>query len=105
LNREIGCEGVEWGKWLRVWSNHRTFVKRFSRSGHFLDHCWVFQERLDCSKLWCIVLFIHQSLYSALLGPGHFFSFVILYAVGRTAWTGDQTVARPLPIHRTTQTE
>jgi hypothetical protein len=28
-----------------------------------------------------------------------------LYAVGRTPWTGDQPVARPLPTHRTTQTQ
>jgi hypothetical protein len=34
-----------------------------------------------------------------------FFSFLILYTVGRTPWTGDQTVARPLPIPRTTQTQ
>jgi hypothetical protein len=40
-----------------------------------------------------------------LLGPGGFFSFVILYTVGRTPWTGDQPVARPLPKHRTTQTQ
>jgi hypothetical protein len=34
-----------------------------------------------------------------------FFSFLILYTVGRIPWTGDQPVARPLPIHRTTQTQ
>jgi hypothetical protein len=34
---------------------------------------------------------------------GRFFSFLILYTVGRTPWTGDQPVARPLPTHRTTQ--
>jgi hypothetical protein len=34
-----------------------------------------------------------------------FFSFLILYTVGRTPWTGDQPVERPLPIHRTTQTQ
>jgi hypothetical protein len=34
---------------------------------------------------------------------GRCFSFLILYAVGRTPWTGDQPVARPLPTHRTTQ--
>jgi hypothetical protein len=34
----------------------------------------------------------------------HFFSFLILYKVGRISWTGDQLVARPLPTHRTTQT-
>jgi hypothetical protein len=31
------------------------------------------------------------------------FSFVILWTVGRTPWTGDQPVARPLPTHRTTR--
>jgi hypothetical protein len=36
--------------------------------------------------------------------PGRFFSFLILYAVGRTPWTGNQPVARQLPTHRTTQT-
>jgi hypothetical protein len=40
-----------------------------------------------------------------LFGPWPFFSFLILYTVGRTPWTGDQPVERPLPIHRTTQTQ
>jgi hypothetical protein len=40
-------------------------------------------------------------LYSRLLGLGCFFSFLILYTVGRTPWTEDQPVARPLPTHRT----
>jgi hypothetical protein len=31
-----------------------------------------------------------------------FFSFLILYTDGRTPWTGNQPVARPLPIYRTT---
>jgi hypothetical protein len=34
-----------------------------------------------------------------------FFSFIILYTVGRTPWTGNQPVARPLPTHRTAQTQ
>jgi hypothetical protein len=39
------------------------------------------------------------------VAPGRFFSFVIYtQSVGRTPWTGDQSVARPLPTHRTTQT-
>jgi hypothetical protein len=37
--------------------------------------------------------------------PGRFFSFVILYTFGRTSWTGNQPVTRPLPTHRTTQTQ
>jgi hypothetical protein len=51
------------------------------------------------------ISFIHQWLYSFLLDPGLSFSFVIFfYAEGRTHWTGDQPVTRPLPTHRTTQT-
>jgi hypothetical protein len=40
-----------------------------------------------------------------LLDLGRFSSFLILYTVGRTPWTGDQHVTRPLPTHRTTQTQ
>jgi hypothetical protein len=36
---------------------------------------------------------------------GRFFSFLILYTVGRAPWTEDQPVARPLPAHRTAQTQ
>jgi hypothetical protein len=36
---------------------------------------------------------------------GRYFSFLILYTVGRTPWTGDQPVARPLPTRGTTQTQ
>jgi hypothetical protein len=49
-------------------------------------------------------VWIHLCLYGSaalLLDFGHFFSFLILYTVGRTPWTGDQPVARPLPTHRT----
>jgi hypothetical protein len=50
---------------------------------------------------------IHPSTYGStvlLLDLGCFFSFLILYTVGRTSWTGDQPVVRPLPTHRITQT-
>jgi hypothetical protein len=48
------------------------------------------------------------SIYSStvlLLNLGRFFSFLILYTVGRTPWKGDQPIARPLPTHRTTETQ
>jgi hypothetical protein len=32
-----------------------------------------------------------------------FWNLWIYWTVGRTPWTGDQPVARPLPIYRTTQ--
>jgi hypothetical protein len=34
-----------------------------------------------------------------------FFSFLIVYTVGRTHWIGDQLVSRPLTAHRTAQTQ
>jgi hypothetical protein len=43
-------------------------------------------------------------LYSP-CGPWPLSQFLNLYKVGRALWTGDQSVARPLPTHRTTQTE
>jgi hypothetical protein len=49
-------------------------------------------------------LSIYPWLYSP-CGPWPLFQFLNLYTVGRTPWTGDQPVARPLPTHRTTQTE
>jgi hypothetical protein len=52
-----------------------------------------------------IYLSIYLWLYSPLLDPGCFVSFSILYEVGRTPWTGNQHVARPLPTHRSTQTQ
>jgi hypothetical protein len=46
----------------------------------------------------CPSSFIHQWLYSPLLGPDLFFRFVIFfYTNSRTPWTSDQLIARPLP--------
>jgi hypothetical protein len=48
---------------------------------------------------------IYLWLYRPLLDINRFFSSLILYTVCTTPWTGDQPVARPLPTHRTTQTQ
>jgi hypothetical protein len=50
---------------------------------------------------------MNLSIYgsTAFVDLGLFFSFLILYTAGRTPWTEDQPVARPLPTHRTTQTQ
>jgi hypothetical protein len=48
----------------------------------------------------CIYLWLYNPL-----DLGRFFSFLIVYTVGRTPWTRDRPVARPLPTHRTTQTQ
>jgi hypothetical protein len=47
---------------------------------------------------------IYLWLYSP-CGPWQLFQFLNLYTVGRTSWTGDQSLARPLPAHMTTQTQ
>jgi hypothetical protein len=60
---------------------------------------WFRDVSTDITKL-----SIHDSKV-LMLDLGRFFSFLILYTVSRTAWTGDQPVARPLHTHRTTQTK
>jgi hypothetical protein len=35
--------------------------------------------------------------FTVLVDLGHFFSFLNLHTVGKTPWTGEQHVARPLP--------
>jgi hypothetical protein len=39
------------------------------------------------------------------VGPWPLYLFPYLYTISRTPWTGDQSVARPLPAHRTAQTQ
>jgi hypothetical protein len=46
-----------------------------------------------------------QWLFQPIQGPGLLFSSVIIFTDRRTPWTSDQPVARPLPKHRTTQTQ
>jgi hypothetical protein len=52
-------------------------------------------------------MLLRLSIYgcTAQFGPWKIFQFLNLSTVGRTPWTGDQPVARPLPTHRTTQTQ
>jgi hypothetical protein len=74
---------------------------------------WIGVEGGD--TLYCLPYFLwpwtyyyfyyYYCLYSPLLGLGRYFSFLTLYTVCRTPWTGDQPVTRPLPTHRTTQTQ
>jgi hypothetical protein len=52
-----------------------------------------------------LLLLLLLLLYGLFWGLGRLFRFFILYTVGRTHLTRDQPVARPLPTHRTTQTQ
>jgi hypothetical protein len=60
-------------------------------------YVWIFAGKSEGRIHSFIYLFIHQWLYSPLLGPGLFFSCVIFF------YTDGRPVARPLPTHRTTQ--
>jgi hypothetical protein len=53
-----------------------------------------------------IFSFIHLSIaLQPVVGPSPLLQFrKLFYTVGRTPWTSDQPVARPLPTHRTTRT-
>jgi hypothetical protein len=50
-------------------------------------------------------LFIYLSTALQPLWTLAAFQFLNLYTVGRTPWTSEKPVARPLPTHRTTQTQ
>jgi hypothetical protein len=63
-----------------------------------------------CLSSWLYAyLSIYLSIYLWIYSPCEpwpfFFRFLSLYTDGRTPWTGDRPVARPLPTHRTTQTQ
>jgi hypothetical protein len=42
---------------------------------------------------------------TSLVNLGRVFSFLIIYTVDGTPWTEEQPTVRPLPTHRTTQTQ
>jgi hypothetical protein len=50
-------------------------------------------------------LHITSSSRSHCGAQGWYLSFMIIFTAGRTPWTGDQPVARPLPLHRAKQTQ
>jgi hypothetical protein len=90
------CKTSDTFVWLR--GNFTLHVKRLVASVHF--------RLVTAGRLWLVYCcnffpFLSPCLYSY-FGSWPLFSLLILYTVGRTSWTGDQPVARPLPTHRTT---
>jgi hypothetical protein len=53
----------------------------------------------------CCPCIFFQWLFQPIQYPGLLFCSVIIFTEGRTPWTRDQPVARPLPKHRTAQTQ
>jgi hypothetical protein len=98
------------GRGFMTVSGHENFTFNV----YFYNPCNVVIE--DCNSfigkdakliLKPVVVYIKISIYgsTSLVEFGSFSNFLILYTVGRTPWKGDQPVARPLPTHRTTQTQ
>jgi hypothetical protein len=74
------------------WSNKGTCSFR-----SLVDIQWT--ARCYSPDSFSMALRAHSGLRPLVLVPYSFFT------VGRTPWTGDQPVTRPLPAHRTTQTQ
>jgi hypothetical protein len=97
--------------WLDCTASHFRNRILELRDGHgVLDVLFrQFPEQMtDCPKRKSIYLSIYLSIYGStvlLLDLGSFISFLILYKLGRSPWTGDKPVATQLPTHRTTKTQ
>jgi hypothetical protein len=87
--------------------DRRTMLRRLLRTSvsEFWSGLRVSDSNLSNAGLQSLCSSHGKSIYRStvlLLGFGHFFSFLILYTVGRTLWMGDQPVARPLPTQNKT---
>jgi hypothetical protein len=94
-----GAHGY-WLSWvfLNIYRWMNTFIDcTMYHDRHLQNHYLITIHR-------CLILSVYL-LYRPLLDIGHFFSFLILYTVGRTPWTTDQAVTRPLSAQRTAQTQ
>jgi hypothetical protein len=66
---------------------------------------WTSQQ-ITPNEIYYLSIYEYLSIYgcTALVDLGRFFSFLI-FTASRSPWTEDQPVERPLPTHRTTQTQ
>jgi hypothetical protein len=77
----------------------------------YLSQCFIFGTSSSMSLKFGIwgahlqLLFFFVTGSTAPVGPGLFFQFHDHFTDGGTPWMSDQLVARPLPKHRTTQTQ
>jgi hypothetical protein len=115
INHPIPCS---WTNALAInWSNRALIqmtriITWFRRYNQVLLLVGVIPAILTMFQWWRNI--IQEGTYQGLclsvwlytpLDLGRFFSFLILHTVCRTSWTGDKAIARPLPTHRTTQTQ
>jgi hypothetical protein len=87
---------IIYSTWLEAWpiTSHSPAQKKQKKNMDICVHQTAFEPVIAILSLYvydCTVL---------LLDLGRSFTFLILYTVGRTPWTGDQPVARPLRTER-----
>jgi hypothetical protein len=105
-------------KLFPYWIEHEyfTFILGILLRGIVFGHRNVLAFNILCTEFVLRPIFqVLHYLYNTYLclcmalkffvGSWQFFSFLILYTVGRTPWMGDEPVARPLPTPRITQTQ
>jgi hypothetical protein len=99
----------------------RTIVSRprlpsYCREFHYkTSHCppfrfvvgkyYVSEKALDGNSVHILHCFCYNGFSSPFRVPGLLFNSVLFFTGGRTPWTSDHPVARPLPTHRTTQAQ
>jgi hypothetical protein len=89
-----GCSGFEYRPAWSVFCCPRFLQYLLISWGYF------FPRHITSIVSIYLSIYLFMYLYSPLLDLGRFFSFFILYTVGRTPWMGDQSVARPQHKHR-----
>jgi hypothetical protein len=94
-------------------------VPYFKSYQHLMDQSWYTKLRINKGislfhfrdAIYLSYLSIYLSICLSVCGSTALcwslaaFQFLNMYTVGRTLWTGDQPIARPLPIQGTTQTQ
>jgi hypothetical protein len=86
----------------------RTFMNLNSRWRNRVTYtCSVTQEIKNYSEFRIYFYFLCPFLLYCTLTVSRFMLFysLNLYTIGRTPWTGDRPVARPVPKYRTAQTQ
>jgi hypothetical protein len=105
--------GIMFRKDKTLHCHHSRNLKFRSREGICMLIIWLSHFVLFCEAegwervrlvgfLCCLASQLFFSMAAQPSGPWPLSKFLNLYRVGRSPWTGDQPVARPLPAHRTT---
>jgi hypothetical protein len=77
---------------------------KLTRNGDKVSSCFRPSRTVSVSGRRQLCKVYYLRLYSP-CGSWPLSQYLNLHTVGRTPWTGDRTVTRPLPTHRTTQTQ